>query len=127
MTKEKNLEVACVYVNDGNQEKKTWISENEVLPVRFRPGSSAPMWGLFIASLNGDLCSIRWILSQNKRNKSEEKTTRENSNNKTEVEMILILQVEYSIGYLKNVEVHEYIENSVSILFLIKSIKKRLG
>ena len=41
--------------------------------------------------------------------------------------MILILQVEYSIGYLKNVEVHEYIENSVSILFLIKSIKKGLG
>ena len=68
-----------------------------------------------------------WILSRNKRNKSEEKTTRENSNNKTEVEMILILQVEYSIGYLKNVEVHEYIENSVSILFLIKSIKKGLG
>ena len=41
--------------------------------------------------------------------------------------MILILQVEYSIGYLKNVEVHEYIENSVSILVLIKSIKKGLG
>ena len=41
--------------------------------------------------------------------------------------MILILQVEYLIGYLKNVEVHEYIENSVSILFLIKSIKKGLG
>ena len=41
--------------------------------------------------------------------------------------MILILQVEYSIGYLKNVEAHEYIENSVSILFLIKSIKKGLG
>ena len=41
--------------------------------------------------------------------------------------MILILQVEYSIGYLKNAEVHEYIENSVSILFLIKSIKKGLG
>ena len=41
--------------------------------------------------------------------------------------MIPILQVEYSIGYLKNFEVHEYIENSVSILFLIKSIKKGLG
>ena len=41
--------------------------------------------------------------------------------------MIPILQVEYSIGYLKNVEVHEYIKKSVSILFLIKSIKKGLG
>ena len=41
--------------------------------------------------------------------------------------MILILQVVYSVGYLKNVEVHKYIENSGSILFLIKSIKKGLG
>lgn len=59
-------------------------------------------------------------------NKSDEKTTRENSNNKTEVEMFLILQVEYSIGYLKIVKVNENLQNSVSILFLKKSIKQEL-
>ena len=36
--------------------------------------------------------------------------------------MFLISQVE-SIGYLKNVDVNENLENSVSILFHIKSIK----
>ena len=36
--------------------------------------------------------------------------------------MFLISQVE-SIGYLKNVDVNENLENSVSILFRIKSIK----
>ena len=57
-------------------------------------------------------------------NKSDEKTTRENSNNKTEVEMFLILQVEYSIGYLKIVEVNENLQNSVSILFLKNRLKR---
>ena len=36
--------------------------------------------------------------------------------------MFLISQVE-SIGHLKNVDVNENVENSVSILFHIKSIK----
>ena len=37
--------------------------------------------------------------------------------------MFLISQVEYSIGYLKNIVVNETLENSLSSLFLIKSIK----
>ena len=37
--------------------------------------------------------------------------------------MFLISQVEYSIDYLKNIEVNETLENSLSSLFLIKSIK----
>ena len=40
--------------------------------------------------------------------------------------MFLILQVEYSIGYLKIVEVNENLQNSVSILFFKKSIKQEL-
>ena len=57
-------------------------------------------------------------------NKSDEKTTRENSNNKTEVEMFLILQVEYSIGYLKIVEVNENLQTQCQFYFSKNRLKR---